>query len=305
MALASGRAEIVGNGLERKLEHARVAALGVFAQNPANLLDGEYVYDWDDLDSFTLAYVEAIRNGEVALYRRVLAPSMEDQVLEMERKRRDCGTDDECVAQHLAEIPFAITKYKITSNETTHGGGMPTTEVTLELGLMEGSVLKITRMSFTFALADDMSRIDAWEADKRAVETGNSLAKTLGLKNVEFFAGDLEKHTFSPDAAWDVVLLDPPRSGARAPLRDGRQAAGGRMRAPLDPSRAPLSSTRPVRRHARPGTRDARPQAIADGCVPRRRCPAPPAATTPHARTPPVSPGRARALNTRRPVRLR
>lgn len=73
--------------------------------------------------------------------------------------------------------------------------------------------------SFTFGVAGAFTKVCAYELDERAVVTGNAVATELGRDHVSFANMDLDNDL--PDiGAKDVVLLDPPRTGARLAIEE-------------------------------------------------------------------------------------
>lgn len=73
--------------------------------------------------------------------------------------------------------------------------------------------------NFSLALAKTAGKVIGIEGDKTAVERAASNARLNNLDNCKFYATDLT----NPEAAWqicpqkiDVLVLDPPRSGAQA-----------------------------------------------------------------------------------------
>ena len=69
--------------------------------------------------------------------------------------------------------------------------------------------------NFTLALADAFAEVVALEGDADAVPVGEALAEAAGAGNVSFRQADLTAPP-RPLPQADVVLLDPPRTGARA-----------------------------------------------------------------------------------------
>lgn len=71
--------------------------------------------------------------------------------------------------------------------------------------------------NFSFALAGEVEKLTCVEGSEEATEVGAQIARSAGLTHVTFEARDLEVEVHGMlDDAPDVVVLDPPREGARA-----------------------------------------------------------------------------------------
>ena len=73
--------------------------------------------------------------------------------------------------------------------------------------------------NLTFAIADTAKKIVASDIDKRAVAGANERVKAKEIENVEFEWGDAEKITQNHEGEIDLVLLDPPRIGAKDTIK--------------------------------------------------------------------------------------
>ena len=69
--------------------------------------------------------------------------------------------------------------------------------------------------SLTFAVADAFEAVEAYEVDKRAIDVAHRVARARGQAHVKFTVADLDTDVPIPSAPASV-LLDPPRTGARA-----------------------------------------------------------------------------------------
>src|SRR5690606_20879164 len=67
-------------------------------------------------------------------------------------------------------------------------------------------------------LAPHFETVTALEVDRSAVDRGRRDAKRLGIGNVEFVRADARAVTVPRDA--ELIVVDPPRAGLAAPLRE-------------------------------------------------------------------------------------
>lgn len=72
--------------------------------------------------------------------------------------------------------------------------------------------------AIAFHLADRFAEVTALEVESGAVARGRSDAERLGLDNVRFVRGNAGR--LDPPTGYDVVVVDPPRAGLSAELRD-------------------------------------------------------------------------------------
>lgn len=77
---------------------------------------------------------------------------------------------------------------------------------------------------FGLFLADEAARVIVMESNPAAVQAGTRTSAAWGLDNVQFVTGEVEAG-LDHLADANVVVLDPPRSGLSAPLREGLLAA--------------------------------------------------------------------------------
>ena len=69
--------------------------------------------------------------------------------------------------------------------------------------------------NLTYAYAESVDLVIANDIDKKAVKGGNEQAKKLGFDNIKFEWGSAEKTLENTKEKVDLVLLDPPRTGAK------------------------------------------------------------------------------------------
>lgn len=81
---------------------------------------------------------------------------------------------------------------------------------------------------FGLALAGEAAEVVVLESDPEAVAAGERTARQWGRENVRYITGEAEETLFAA-GAFDVVVVDPPRSGLSAAVLE--ELAG--MRAPL------------------------------------------------------------------------
>jgi len=75
--------------------------------------------------------------------------------------------------------------------------------------------------NFTLPLAGRVGKVFAVDESRPAVQAAEDEAIRKGLKNIEFIVGDVEwglKKIFRRNGLIDVLLLDPPRAGAKEVL---------------------------------------------------------------------------------------
>jgi 23S rRNA (uracil1939-C5)-methyltransferase len=72
--------------------------------------------------------------------------------------------------------------------------------------------------NLTGGIAQHAEHVDAFEVDPEAVSTGRSVLNAMGLMNVRLKRADLNETPIPKGevADHDLVVIDPPRSGARA-----------------------------------------------------------------------------------------
>lgn len=73
-------------------------------------------------------------------------------------------------------------------------------------------------------VADRFEAVDAFEIDRSATTRGKRAAKAIGVDNITFHTGDVARFT-AQYADADVIIVDPPRAGLSAPVRDAITAS--------------------------------------------------------------------------------